>query len=94
MADGLTIPGVSDRYKTNSLVDALMEAERVPLKREQAQLETYQKQQSAWRGVNQKMSSFRDSVKTLYSFDNPFSNKLSTSSDENALTVDAGREAE
>lgn len=94
MADGLTIPGVSDRYKTNSLVDALMEAERVPLKREQAQLETYQKQQSAWRGVNQKMSSLRDSVKTLYSFDNPFSNKLSTSSDENALTVDAGREAE
>ncbi|MBO4404065.1 MAG: flagellar filament capping protein FliD [Treponema sp.] len=94
MADGLNIPGVSDRYKTNDLVEALMEAERIPLKREQAQLETYQKQQSAWRNVNQKMSSLRDSVKTLYSFENPFSNKLCSSSNEDALTVDAGREAE
>ena len=94
MADGLNIPGVSNRYKTNDLVEALMEAERVPLKREQAQLETYKKQQDAWRGVNQKMSGLRESVKTLYSFDNPFNNKLSSSSDENALTVDAGREAE
>ncbi|MBP5284155.1 MAG: flagellar filament capping protein FliD, partial [Treponema sp.] len=94
MADGLNIPGVSDRYKTNDLVEALMEAERIPLKREQAQLESYQKQQSAWRGVNQKMSSLRESVKTLYSFENPFSNKICSSSDEDALTVDAGREAE
>ncbi|MBB5218500.1 flagellar hook protein [Treponema rectale] len=94
MADGIGIPGVSDKYKTNDLVESLMEVERIPLKREQTQLETYQKQQDAWRNVNQKMSTLRDSVKTLYSFENPFNNKLTTSSDENALTVDAGREAE
>lgn len=94
MADGLNIPGVSDKYKTNDLVKSLMEVERIPLKREEANLETYNKQQSAWRDVNQKMSSLRESVKTLYSFENPFSNKLASSSDEFAVSVDAGREAD
>ena len=94
MADGISIPGVTDKYKTNDLVEGLMEVERVPLKREQANLEKYQKQQSAWRDVNQRMASLRESVKTLYSFENPFNNKLASSSDENAITVDAGRDAE
>lgn len=94
MADGLNIPGVSDKYKTNDLVKSLMEVERIPLKREEANLETYNKQQSAWRDVNQKMSSLRESVKSLYSFENPFSNKLASSSDEFAVSVDAGREAD
>lgn len=94
MADGLNIPGVSDKYKTNDLVKSLMEVERIPLKREEVNLETYNKQQSAWRDINQKMSSLRESVKSLYSFENPFSNKLASSSDEFAVSVDAGREAD
>ncbi|MBR4387088.1 MAG: flagellar filament capping protein FliD [Treponema sp.] len=94
MADGISIPGVTDKYKTNDLVESLMEVERVPLKREQAQLETYQHQQQAWRDMNSKMSTLRESVKTLYSFENPFNNKLATSSDENAVTVEADRNAE
>ena len=94
MADGLNIPGVSDRYKTNDLVKALIEKERLPLTKEEEKVETYKSQQDAWRGMNQKMSTLRDSVKTLYSFENPFNNKLSSSSDEGAVTVDAGREAE
>lgn len=94
MADGISIPGVSDKYKTNDLVEALMETERIPLKREQTQLEKYETQQSAWRDVNQKMSSLKDSVKSLYSFENPFSSKITSSSDEFAITADAGRGAD
>ncbi|MBQ0039498.1 MAG: flagellar filament capping protein FliD [Treponema sp.] len=94
MADGLNIPGVSDRYKTNDLVKSLMEVERIPLKREEEKVETFKNQQDAWRGMNQKMSTLRDSCKTLYSFENPFNNKLTSSSEEAAVTVDAGREAE
>lgn len=94
MADGLSIPGLSDKYKTNELVEALMASERIPLNREEANLKNYQKQQDAWRSVNQKMSTLRDTVKSLYSFENPFSNKLTSSSDENAITVDANRDAE
>ena len=70
-----------------------MKVERIPLTREQDTLETYKTQQSAWRDVNQRMSSLRDSVKSLYSYDNPFNNKLASSSDEYAITADAGRDA-
>ncbi len=94
MADGLIIPGVSDRYKTNDIVEALMNVERVPLEREKSNLEKYEKQQSAWRVLNQKMSTLRDSVKALYSFENPFNNKLGSSTDEFSITLDAGREAD
>ena len=94
MAGGISIPGVSDKYKTNDLVEALMETERIPLKREQSQLEKYEAQQSAWRDVNQKMNSLKESVKSLYSFENPFNNKLTTSSDEFAITADANRSAD
>ena len=89
----IAIPGVSDKYKTNDYIDALMKKERIPLTREQESLDRYKEQQGAWRGMNQKMSSLRDSTKTLYSFENPFNNKLANSSDERAITADAGREA-
>ena len=94
MADGISIPGVSNKYGTNETIKALMELERKPLVREQEQLEKYQSQQGAWRDVSQKMSSLRESVKSLYSVDNPFNNKLTESSDENAITADAARSAE
>lgn len=94
MSEGLNIPGVSDKYKTNDLVNSLMAVERKPLEREKENLEKYNAQQSAWRDVNQKMSTLRESVKTLYSFENPFSNKITSSSQEQAVTADAGREAD
>ena len=89
----ISIPGVSNKYKTNDYIDALMKKERIPLEREQETLDRYKEQQSAWRGVNQKMSELRESTKALYSFDNPFNNKIASSSNEQAFTADAGREA-
>lgn len=91
---GINIPGVSDKYKTNDLVENLMKVERIPLTREQENLDHYKDQQTAWRNVNSNMSTLQTSVKNLYSFDNPFNNKLTTSSDENAVTATASREAE
>jgi len=69
MAD-INIPGVTDKYKTNDLIKNLMEAEKVPLTREQKQLDRYKTEQSTWRNVNAQMSALRDSVKLLYSFNN------------------------
>lgn len=93
MAD-ITIPGVSDKYGTTNLIEQLMEVERVPLTREQEKLESYQNEQDAWRSVNKAMSSLRESVRTLYSFDNPFNIKLATSSEEDAITAEPSRDAE
>ncbi|MBO5237106.1 MAG: flagellar filament capping protein FliD [Spirochaetaceae bacterium] len=90
---GISIPGVSDKYKTNDLVEALMQQERLPLEREQKVLDGYIVQQEAWRSVNNNMSSLRESARSLYSFDNPFSNKLASSSNEDAISAEANRDA-
>lgn len=90
---GINIPGVTDQYNTNDTVKKLMKVERIPLTREQDTLKTYKAQSDAWRNVNKKMSALRDSVKTLYSYDNPFNNKLTSSTDEYAVTADASRAA-
>ena len=82
---GLSIPGVTDTYNTNDTVEKLMQIERIPLTREQNQLDEYKAQQSAWREVNTQLTSLRDSTKTLYSYENPFNNKLTSSTDENAI---------
>lgn len=92
MAD-ISIPGVSDKYKTNDYIEALMKKERIPLNHEQESLDRYKEQQSAWRDINTRMSSLRTSTKNLYSFENPFNNKLAKSSDENAVTATADRDA-
>ena len=91
---GISIPGVTDQYKTNDTVEKLMQIERVPLTREQDTLKSYQAEQGAWRDVNKKLNALRDSVKTLYSYENPFNNKLASSTDEFALTATATRSAE
>lgn len=91
---GLNIPGVTDQYKTSETVEKLMQIERIPLTREQNQLEEYKTQQSAWREVNSQLSSLREATKNLYSFDNPFNSKICTSSDEEAITADATRSAD
>lgn len=91
---GISIPGVTDKYNTNETVEKLMKIERVPLTREQDTLKSYQAQQTAWRDMNRKLTEFRDSVKMLYSFENPFNNKLASSSNENAVTADAARGAD
>ena len=91
---GISIPGVTDKYKSNDIVESLMKVERIPLTREQENLDSYKEQQSAWRSVNSNMSSLRSSAKTLYSFDNPFNNKLTESSDERAVSATASRNAE
>lgn len=91
---GISIPGVTDQYKTSETIEKLMQVERVPLTREQNQLEQYKAQKDAWREITTNLSSLRDSTKNLYSFDNPFNSKITSSSDENAVTAEANRGAD
>lgn len=92
MAD-INIPGVSDKYKTNDLIAALVEAERIPLKREQDKMDGYKFEQKSWQRLNLYMSNLRETSRSLFSFDNPFSEKLSSSSQEFAITATPGRDA-
>lgn len=90
----ISIPGVTaSKYKTDELIQGLMKAERIPRDRADAELKTYKKQQSAWRDLNQQSTKLRDSAKSMYSYDNPFMEKTSTSTNERAITATAAREA-
>ncbi len=93
MAD-ISIPGVTDKYKTNDLVKALVEAEKVPLVREQEKLDGFKIEQKNWQRVNQYMSALRETSRTLFSFNNPFSEKISSSTQEFSVTAQPGRDAE
>lgn len=90
---GMNIPGVTDQYNTNDTVEKLMKIERIPLTREQNQLESLKTEKNAWRDINTKLSSLRDNTKTLYSFENPFNSKLTSSTEEYAITAEANRSA-
>ena len=90
---GLNIPGVTDQYKTSETVEKLMQVEKIPLTREEKQLESYKAQKDAWRDINTKLSSLRESTKSLYSFENPFNSKLTESTEEKAITAEANRSA-
>jgi len=90
----ISIPGVTaSKYKTDELIQGLMKVERVPRDRAAADLEDYKKEQAAWRDVNQQAASLRDIARTLYSYNNPFSEKMASSTDERAITATVSREA-
>lgn len=90
----ISIPGVTaSKYKTDELIKGLMKVERVPRDRADEDLKTYKKQQSAWRVVNQHSATLRDSARALFSFNNPFTEKIAESTNERAVTASATREA-
>jgi len=90
----ISIPGVTaSKYKTDELIAGLMKAERVPRDRADTELKSYKDQQTAWREVNQHAATLRDSAKSLYSYDNPFSEKTTSSTNERAITASAKRDA-
>jgi len=90
----ISIPGVTaSKYKTDELIKGLMKVERIPRDRSEEDLKTYKKQQSAWRVVNQHSSALRDTARSLYSFNNPFTEKIASSTNERAISASATREA-
>ncbi len=90
----ISIPGVTQsKYGTDKLIEGLMKIERVPRDRAQTQLDSFQKQKSVWLDLMQQTSMLRDNSRSLYSFRNPFSDRIATSSDESILTATATREA-
>jgi flagellar hook-associated protein 2 len=89
----LTIPGVTNKYDTQKIIDGLLKLERVPLERMQSTVESYKDQKLVWQDLSKKLTQFRDSARTLYGFENPFNLKRAVSGDESVLTATAERDA-
>ncbi len=90
----ITIPGVTSQFNTAKLIEGLMEAERIPVKRLEEQVSTYKKQQRMWMDVSRRLSNVQESAHTLFGFQNPFMNRIARSSNEAVLTATATRDAQ
>ncbi len=85
----ISIPGVNSKYE--SLVEALMKKERIPRDREAESLEKLKLQDKSWKQLNKLSVEVKDIAKNLYSYSNPFAEKLVESTNERSLTATADR---
>ena len=88
------VPGLRSRFNSDRLVDDLMRVERIPRDRSERNVEGLQSQRTYWQELGQRITALRDSARFLYSFQNPFSDRIANSSDPSVLTATTTREAE
>lgn len=89
----ISIPGVSSKYNTTKLIADLVAAERIRLTRMEEDVKSLETTKSTWRQVNRDLGDLQRSVKALYGFENPFSERNAVSSDERILSATASRTA-
>jgi flagellar hook-associated protein 2 len=90
----VNIPGVTNnRINSQKMMDAIMNAERVPLKRMETEMDGFKKSKKIWQDFNLNLTKLKDSANELFSFNSPFSAKKAVSSDETILTAVATRKA-
>jgi len=87
------IPGVRSRFNSEQLVEDLMTIERIPRDRVQTNIDNLQSQKTYWQEVGRRLSSLRESARTLFSFQNPFNERIASSADSTVITASATREA-
>ena len=87
------VPGIRSRFNTEQIVEDLMRLERIPRDRTVSNIENLQIQRGYWQEVGRRMNAVRDSARFLFSFQNPFNDRIARSSDDGAITASAGREA-
>ncbi|MDR1099638.1 MAG: flagellar filament capping protein FliD [Treponema sp.] len=87
------VPGVKSRFNTEKLIDDLMKVERIPKERVEKNVENLETQKTYWQEVGRRINSLRDSARLLFSFQNPFNDRIASSSDESVITGTATREA-
>lgn len=89
----ISIPGLSSKYNTSKLVEDLVAAERIRLTRMEEQVEELNTTRSTWRQINRALSDLQREAKSLYGFENPFSDRNVISSNERVLSAAASRTA-
>jgi len=89
----ISIPGVTSKYDTKGIVEGLMAVERIPKTRAEDRLKQIELQRTTWMDLNRRLSALRESSRSLYSFQNPFNERLATSTDDSVLTGTATRDA-
>jgi flagellar hook-associated protein 2 len=84
---------VKSRFNTEKLVENLMKVERIPRERTEKNIETQEVRKTYWKDLGTRITSLRESARFLFSFQNPFNDRVAVSSDEDSITARATREA-
>jgi flagellar hook-associated protein 2 len=87
------VPGIHSRFDTNSIIDGLMQVERIPRNRVEENVTVLESRKTYWQDLGRRMSSVRESARALFSFQNPFNERLAVSDNASVLTATANREA-
>jgi flagellar hook-associated protein 2 len=87
------IPGIKSRFDSDKIVEGLMRIERIPQERAEKNIESLESRKVWWQDLGRRISSLRDSSRMLFSFQNPFNERVAVSSNENIITATVTREA-
>ncbi|MDR3019346.1 MAG: flagellar filament capping protein FliD [Treponema sp.] len=87
------IPGIRSRFNTDQIIEDLMTLERIPRDRVERNMDTLQVQKGYWQEVGRRITAVRDSARFLYSFQNPFNERIAQSADSGVITATTTREA-
>ncbi|MDR0456742.1 MAG: flagellar filament capping protein FliD [Treponema sp.] len=87
------IPGVKSRFNTEKIIDDLMKIERLPKEKAEKEIDSLENRKIWWQDLGRRVSSLRESARNLFSFQNPFNERVALSSNENVITATATREA-
>ena len=78
----ITIPGVTSKVDTKSMIDALMDVERVKLARKEDEVQALKNEKKVWQDINVRLSKLQGAAKNLFGFQNPFNEKIAESADD------------
>jgi flagellar capping protein FliD len=87
------MPGVKSRFNSERIIEDLMKVERIPKEKAEKDINSLENRKIWWQDLSQRVSSLRESARTLFSFQNPFNERVAFSSNENVITATASREA-
>jgi flagellar hook-associated protein 2 len=88
------IPGITNSgMETDGMVEDIMEAERAPVTRMEERVDTYEEERAAWQELSRRVSNLQEAARLLFGFENPFRDRVATSSDESIVVATAERSA-
>ncbi len=87
----IKIPGVNS--DTTLMVDKLMEVERIPLEKMETELDQIKVEKNVWQSLSRTTNEFQNAAKSLFGFQNPFSEHTAVSSEPEILSAIASRNA-
>ncbi len=91
----IMVPGITNSgMNTDGLIEDLMEAERAPITRMEERIDSYEQERSAWQELGRKVTNLQEAARLLYGFENPFNERIASSSDESVLIATAERNAD